>query len=357
MEPETLSGGERFGSQIDIPLPDDFHIHLRQGLPLTTYTRDAVLSFGRVLVMPNTRPPVRIPMEVEKYRARILAASRGAVGFEPLMSFYVDSAMGETEVAALAGAGVVAGKLYPQGATTNSQEGVSDIERAFPVFESMEERDIVLCIHGEIPDAFVLDREAAFLPKLEAIVQRFPKLRVVLEHVTSAEAVKLVKSMPANVAATITVHHLMFTLDDVIGGFIRPHHFCKPVAKRYEDRDALREAAFSGDTNFFFGSDSAPHPVSAKECDCGCAGVYSAPTAMPLLIALFEEHSDLQSLVAFTAQNGARFYGLPESPYTSRYVRSDWKVPERSSDVVPLAAGQTLSWQQKRRVLDGGEVR
>ncbi|MFW6387691.1 MAG: amidohydrolase family protein [bacterium] len=383
-----------FGREVDIPLPDDFHIHLRQGLPLTTYTRDAALAFGRVLVMPNTNPPIRIPREVQKYRERIVTAARGARGFrenvsgatstepaargarggtenasgatstepaesgtqvfQPLMTFYIDSEQRREEIQALADAGVVAGKLYPKHATTNSAFGVARVEDAYSAFEAMEELGLVLCIHGEVPGAFVLDREQAFLPSLERIAARFPRLRIVLEHVTSAAGVTAVRALPENVAATITVHHLMFTLDDVVGEAIRPHNFCKPIAKRPDDLEVIREAAFSGDRKFFFGSDSAPHTVDAKECDAGCAGVYSAPTAVPLLLELFERYSDLDSFVAFTARNGAGFYELPYTDVIARYSRRPWTVSGRYNDVVPLAAGSTLEWRENgRRKVDG----
>lgn len=338
-----------FGREVEIPLPDDFHIHLRQGLPLTTYTRDAALAFGRVLVMPNTNPPIRIPREVQKYRERIVAAARGAEGFSPLMTFYIDVDQRREEIQALADAGVVAGKLYPRHATTNSAFGVANVEDAYSAFEAMEELGLVLCIHGEVPGAFVMDREQAFLPSLERIAARFPRLRIILEHVTSEAGVRTVRSLPENVAATITVHHLMFTLDDVVGEAIRPHHFCKPIAKRPDDLDVLREAAFSGERKFFFGSDSAPHSVDAKECDAGCAGVYSAPTAVPLLLELFEHHSDLDSFIAFTARNGARFYDLPYTDVVARYTRRPWTVSGRYNDVVPLAAGSTLQWRANGR--------
>ncbi len=345
---------QRFGDSVDIPLPDDFHIHLRQGLPLTNYTRDAAFSFGRVLVMPNTSPPIRTPVEAVKYRDRIVAAGRDAEGFEPLMTFYIDTAMREQEISSLAEAGVVAGKLYPRGATTNSGHGVSDIEAAFPVFEAMEKADLVLCIHGELPDHFVLDRESAFLPVLRKIAERFPRLRIVLEHVSTAEGIAAVRDLPDTVAGTITVHHLLFTLDEVVGELLRPHRFCKPIAKRPEDRTALREAAFSADPRFFFGSDSAPHPVTAKECDGGCAGIYSAPTAVPILLSLFEQHSDLDSFVGFTARNGARFYGVPEASVRVRYTRTGWHVPERTSDIVALGAGERLEWRTAGRYTQSG---
>lgn len=345
---------QRFGDSVEIPLPDDFHIHLRQGLALTSYTRDAALSFGRVLVMPNTSPPIRTPVEAVKYRERIVAAARDAEGFEPLMTFHIDTAMREPEVSALAEAGVVAGKLYPRGVTTNSGDGVSSIRAAYPVFEAMEAAGLVLCIHGELPDRFVLERESAFLPVLREIAGSFPRLRVVLEHVSSAAGIRAVRDLPDTVAGTITVHHLLFTLDDVVGELLRPHRFCKPIAKRPEDREALREAALSADPCFFFGSDSAPHPVSSKECDGGCAGIYSAPTAVPILLSLFERHSDLDSFVAFTARNGARFYGLPETNVRVRYTRSCWAVAERASDIVALGAGERLEWKAEDRYTSSG---
>jgi dihydroorotase len=247
-------------------------------------------------------------------------------------------------------AGVVAGKLYPEGVTTNSSDGVRDFMELADVFGAMAEAGLVLCLHGETPDAFCLDREEAFLAEvLPTIAASFPGLRIVLEHVSTAAAVEWVRGQaPAgahDVAATITVHHLLLTLDDVVGGMLAPHHFCKPVAKRPADRAAIVAAAVSGDPRFFLGTDSAPHLRAAKEAAHGCAGVFTAPVALPLLAARFDEHDALDRLEAFCSGHGARFYGLPGNEGTVQLVREPWTVPADCAGVVPLAAGTTLPWR------------
>lgn len=298
---------------ITIRRPDDFHIHLRQGAALPHYAKDAAKTFGRAMVMPNTVPPIASAAAVWEYKKKILDATKG-LDFEPLMTFKVFPDIDRSEVAMMKEAGVIAGKLYPRGATTNAEDGVERMDELFPLLEVLEEAELTLSIHGEDPGAFSLDREYAFLPAVERILKRFDRLRVVLEHVTDARTVAFVESGPDRLAATITVHHLFLSLDDVIGGFIQPHHFCKPIAKRPEDRSALRRAALSGMPRFFLGTDSAPHPITAKECAEGCAGVYTAPVAMPLLAGFFEKEGGpewVALLEAFTSKFGAEFYGLP----------------------------------------------
>ncbi|MBU6389666.1 dihydroorotase, partial [Patescibacteria group bacterium] len=239
----------------------------------------------------------------------------------------------------------VAGKLYPEGVTTNSEDGVNDIPALYPVFERMAKEEFILCLHGERPGVFSLDRETAFLPVLEEIATRFPNLKIVLEHVTTEAAVELVKKLPDTVAATITVHHLYLTLDDVIGDKIRPHHFCKPVAKRPEDRAALLAAATSGNPKFFLGTDSAPHAVETKECEAGCAGVYTAPVAIPLLAEIFERQNALDQLEGFTSFFGAEWYGLPPNAAHITLQKQEWIVPDRCGTVVPFRAGKKLTWK------------
>ena len=337
------------------------HIHLRQGDLLARCAPHAARVFGRAIVMPNTIPPITTSLGLERYREEILGATSGT-GFAPLMTFKISERITPADVAALKAAGAVAGKYYPRGATTNSADGVGDHRSVYPVLEAMEQNGLVLCIHGEDPTAFSLDREAAFLPVLAEIVARYPALRVVLEHVSSRAAIELVASMPARVAATITVHHVFLTLDDVIGELLHPHHFCKPVAKRPEDRDAVRDAVLSGDRRFFFGSDSAPHERRAKECADGCAGVYTAPVAIPLLADVFEQKfapdasAGNESVAAdgrpewvtrlenFTSRFGAEFYGIPLPTDQILLKKSPWVIPAQFDGIVPFRAGSRLTW-------------
>lgn len=279
---------------------------------------DTAVVFARALVMPNTLPPVCTAGQVVEYRDEILRAVPPGVPFEPLLTFKVLPSVDPSSVGALVAAGTVAGKLYPAGVTTHSADGVRDPALLEPLFSEMERHNMVLCIHGEEPDAFVMDREALYLRRIEAIVTRHPGLRVIVEHVTTRDAVDFVAAAPANVAATVTVHHLLFTLDDLLGDCLRPHLFCKPVPKRPEDRAAIADAVFGGHPRFFFGSDSAPHPRNAKESVCGAAGVYTAPGALPLLAEAFvaagvplTEAEAGPSLESFCSRYGAEFYGLP----------------------------------------------
>ena len=325
-----------------LPLPDDFHIHLRQDDALASYAQDAASQFGRVLVMPNTLPPVTDPKGLRKYKEQIETV---ASGLEALMTFKLNPNYSREDLLALRKAGAIAGKYYPAGVTTNSQDGIGDFEAVLPVVALMEELDLVLCLHGEEPGVFCLDRETAFLKHVDVLVAKFPKLRIVLEHLSTRDAVEAVKAWPAQVAATITVHHLLHTLDDLIGDGLMPHHFCKPVVKRPEDRAALCAAAFSGNPKFFLGTDSAPHAKGKKECPCGAAGVYSAPVAIPVLLQIFEDAGKLEFLNNYMAGFGADFYKLPRTDRVLTVARADWLVPAETHGVVPLAAGQTLRWK------------
>lgn len=298
--------------------------------------------FARALVMPNTRAPITTAGAVVRYRDEILAA---APGLCPLMTIKLMASTTEETVWAARSAGAIAGKLYPQGVTTNSQDGVSDPLSLMHVYAAMERCEMVLCLHGETPGEFCLTREVAFLETLQTIAGAFPNLKIVLEHVTTQVACWAVRDLGPNVAATITVHHLVLTLDDVIGDNLRPHHFCKPVPKTPQDRDALRDWATSGDPKFFLGTDSAPHAVTAKECAEGCAGVFTAPIAMALLAEVFEQENALDRLEAFTSEFGARFYGLEANEGTLDLVREPWTVPPIFGQVIPLWAGRELSWR------------
>lgn len=312
------------------------------------YVRDLVSQFGRAIIMPNTIPAMTSASAIADYKKQILeAAAPVRKDFEPLMTFKLNPNYTEQDLKDMMAVGVVAGKYYPAGVTTNSQDGISDFEGIFPVVAMMEKLGLVLCVHGEEPVEFCLDREPAFIKRVETLSAKFPKLKIVFEHLSSAKSVEAVKRLPANVAATFTVHHLMMTLDDVVGDALRPHHFCKPLPKRPEDRAAIREAAFSGNPKFFLGTDSAPHQQGKKECPCGAAGVYSAPVAIPLLVQEFDHAGALDKLPNFIAGFGADFYGIPRTTKQIEVVKESWKVPEIVNGVVPLAAGQTLEWKIK----------
>lgn len=328
--------------ELRLPFPDDFHAHLRQGEPLKAYAKDLAEYFGRALIMPNTVPPICSAKAILAYKAEILEA---VPTLRPLMTFKIRAGYTEQEILEMKAAGAVAGKYYPAGVTTNSQDGIADLESVLPVLALMEKLGLVLCVHGEEPSAFCLDREAAFIGKVERLAREFPKLKIVFEHLSTAAAVKAVLAMPETVAATITVHHLVTTLDDILGGSFRPHYFCKPLPKRPEDKAAIREAAFSGNPKFFFGSDSAPHARAKKECDCCAAGVYTAPVALPVLAREFEAANALDKLPNFVGAYGADFYGLPRPQKTVTLKREPWKVPPEVNGVVPLAAGETLDWR------------
>lgn len=304
--------------------------------------------------MPNTTPPIVQSSELVEYRNAILAQVPPNSDFEPLMTFKVVAATTPEMVAAHKKAGATAGKLYPEGVTTNSEDGVRDLKELYPTYEAMQKHDLVLCLHGEKPGAFCMDRESAFLETLGTLARDFPSLRIVLEHATTVDAIEMVRGLPANVAASITLHHLRLTLDDVVGDKLSPHHFCKPIAKRPSDRDALVEAVLSGNSKFFLGSDSAPHTVQSKECDCGAAGVYTAPVLLPALAEFFDEHGRLDLLEAFTSSHSNAFYKL--SPTTSKITltESDWEVPREIDGVVPFRAGQRLGWKVAPKVESSG---
>ena len=325
-----------------LPRPDDFHVHLRQDGDLPLFVREAARRFARVLVMPNLVPPVRTGRDVAMYRNAIL---RAAPDLEPLMAFKLAPDLTDTDIQDLAAAGAVAGKVYPEGVTTNSENGVHDLRQIAPVLPAMERHALVVCCHGEKPGVFSLDREEAFLEEFSEVATSHPGTRFVLEHVSTAAAVRRVGELGSNVAATITLHHLEITLDDVIGGNLRPHLFCKPVAKRESDRQALRDAAFSGNPKFFFGSDSAPHRIDRKECASGCAGVYSMPVALEGLAEVFDRSGARARLADFVAGFGADFYDLPRTTETITLVRAPWTVPAIVDGVVPYRAGETLAWR------------
>lgn len=327
---------------------DDMHVHLRQGAMLANVLPHTMSQCGKALVMPNTAPAIATAEDVVQYERsirEIVQRINPHSSFRPLMTFKILPTTTPAQVLALKGVGTVAGKLYPEGVTTNSEDGVRDFNALRDVYAAMEENNLVLCLHGEAPGAFCLDREKLFLETLERIASDFPRLRIVLEHATTADAITCVRQLTGNVAATITVHHLYITLDDVIGDKLNPHLFCKPIAKRDADREALREAATSGNSKFFLGTDSAPHPVETKECSCGAAGVYTAPVLMPALAQLFEDLNCFDKLESFAARFGSEFYGLPLNTETVTLVEDAWSVPKQMDGVVPFMFGETLRWR------------
>ena len=340
--------------QITITRPDDWHLHLRDGEALAAVLPQTARQFARAIVMPNLKPPVTTVEQAAAYRDRILAALPAGMAFEPLMTLYLTDNTPPGEVAKAAASGFVkAVKLYPAGATTNSDAGLTDIARAWDTLAEMERVGLPLLVHGEVTDPAVdlFDREKVFIDTVLApVVQRFPKLKVVMEHITTKDAAEFVVAAPATVAATITVHHLLYNRNAIFQGGVRPHWYCLPVLKRETHREALVAAAISGNPKFFLGTDSAPHAKGTKEAACGCAGCYTAYAALELYAEAFEQAGALDRLEAFASFFGADWYGLPRNRNTVTLVREAWTVPETypylASDViVPLRAGETLAWK------------
>jgi dihydroorotase len=339
--------------RITLAKPDDWHLHLRDGPALASIAGDAARRFGRGIVMPNLKPAVRTTQQALHYRERILAALPEDTSFEPLMTLYLTDDTPPEEIARAKLSGRVFGvKLYPAGATTHSDEGVTRLSRCFHTLEKMEELGMPLLVHGESTDPAidVFDREKAFIDEvLGPTLARFPRLKIVLEHITTREAAQFVEVTGPNIAATITVHHLLMNRNALFMGGIRPHHFCLPVLKREEHREALVEAAVSGNPKYFLGTDSAPHSRKTKEAACGCAGIYTSHAAIELYAAAFEEAGALEKLEGFASIHGARFYGLPVNRETITLFRETWTVPmeiELGGDrLVPLRAGETIPWK------------
>lgn len=340
---------------ITIRRPDDWHVHFRDGAMMQAVVPATALVFGRAIVMPNLVPPVTTVEAARAYRERILAIVPESVSFEPLMTAYLTDNIAPEEISRGAEEGVfTACKLYPAGATTNSDAGVTDIARIMPVLETMQQIGLPLLVHGEVtsPDVDVFDREKVFIDRvMQPLAERLPGLKIVFEHVTTKDAVDFVLSHDATrMGATITAHHLIINRSDIFKGGIRPHLYCLPIAKRELHRLALRRAAASGDPHFFLGTDTAPHAVHLKEAACGCAGVYSAPVAMPAYARAFDEEGALDKLEAFASLNGPAFYGLPVNTETLTLKRADWQVPEslavgEGSALSPFMAGETAAWQ------------
>jgi dihydroorotase len=334
--------------------PDDWHLHLRDGEILRAVLPDTARRFARAMVMPNLDPPVRTVDEARAYRERILAALPAGLSFEPLMTLYLTDHTSPEEIVRAAGSGFVygVGEAFLAGATTNAQWGVSDFARCDAVFAAMEETGLPLLLHGEVtdPEVDVFDRERVFIERhLVPIVKRFPRLKVVLEHITTREAVEFVERTGPNVAATITAHHLLLNRNAMFAGGIRPHAYCLPVLKREAHRRALVAAATSGNPKFFLGTDSAPHPRRAKESACGCAGLYTAHAGIEVYAEVFEQASALDKLEAFASFHGPDFYGLPRNHDTVTLVKQAWRVPPEidlgGDALVPLRAGGTVTWR------------
>ena len=333
--------------------PDDWHLHLRDGEALAAVVADSARCFARAIVMPNLKPAVRTTQQALHYRERILGALPDGAKFEPLMTLYLTDDTPPEEISRAKLSGRVFGvKLYPAGATTHSDEGVTRLSRCLHTLEKMEEVGLPLLVHGESTDPAIdiFDREKAFLEEvLGPALERFPRLKVVLEHVTTRDAVQFVEVMGENIAATITAHHLLLNRNALFMGGIRPHHYCLPVLKREEHREALVEAATSGNPKFFLGTDSAPHARGAKEAACGCAGIYTAHAAIELYAAAFEEAGALDKLEAFASVHGPGFYGLPLNEEKITLLRQEWTVPEElafgGTRLVPLRAGETIPWK------------
>ena len=339
--------------RLTIRRPDDWHVHLRDGAMLRAVVQYTAQQFARAIVMPNLAPPVTNVAEAIAYRTRIQAAVPAGLDFTPLIVAYLTDSSDAAEIARGHAEGVfTACKLYPANATTNSAHGVTDIRNIMPVLKKMQEIGMPLLIHGEVTDADIdiFDREAVFIERtLAPLVRNLPALKIVFEHITTAQAADFVAGAHANVAATITPHHLHINRNAMFAGGIRPHAYCLPVAKRETHRLAIRKAAVSGSPKFFLGTDSAPHARHTKEAACGCAGIFNAPYALESYAAVFDEEGALDRLEGFASEYGPRFYGLPLNTGTITLERGETRVPDRidaeGTDIVPFYAGETLGWQ------------
>jgi dihydroorotase len=332
---------------ITIRRPDDWHVHLRDGDMLRAVAPFTARQFARAIVMPNLVPPVTSVEAAVAYRDRIVAAA--GPGFTPLMTCYLTDNIDPEELARGHADGVwVAAKLYPAGATTNSESGVTDIRNIYAALERMQEIGMTFCLHGEVtdPDIDVFDREAVFIDRiLQPLVRDFPALKIVLEHITTKQAAEFVADVPNNVAATITPQHLMLNRNALFQGGLRPHAYCLPVIKREEHRLAVRKAAVSGSPKFFLGTDSAPHTRETKESSCGCAGIFNAPFALEAYAQVFDDEGALDQFEAFASRNGPIFYGLPLNDDKVTLERADSEVPEQIGDLVPFGAGRSFGWR------------
>lgn len=338
---------------ITLTAPDDWHIHLRDGDALRYTVPHASQSFERAIIMPNLVPPVMNGEQALSYKKRIKSHIPAGQHFEPLMVLYLTDKTTAADIAAAKHAGVVACKLYPAGATTNSDSGVTAVEKIYPALTAMQEHNILLLIHGEVTDADIdiFDREAIFIERtLQKLVAQFPSLKIVLEHITTAEAAHFVSESNHNVAATITAHHLLFNRNHMLAGGIRPHYYCLPILKRDTHQQALIDVATSGSRKFFLGTDSAPHAKNKKEAACGCAGSYSAYSAVELYAEVFDRANALDKLEGFASFYGADFYGLQRNTTHITLEKTPWEVPKElmfgEDSLVPVFAGETLNWKR-----------
>jgi dihydroorotase len=340
-------------NRVTLTMPDDWHLHLRDGEALKSVLADSAQRFGRAIVMPNLRPPVTTVTAAAAYRDRIVAVLPSGSEFEPLMTLYLTDNTRPAEIHKAKASGIVSAvKYYPAGATTNSDSGVTEIRKCIDVLQAMAETGMPLLIHGEVtdPQVDVFDREKVFIERtMIALVQQLPSLKIVMEHITTANAVKFVLSAPANVAATITAHHLLMNRNDLFRGGIRPHNYCLPILKREEHRLALVRAATSGNPKFFLGTDSAPHARHTKEAACGCAGIYTAHAGIELYAEAFDAVGSMDKLEAFASFHGADFYGLARNRRQMTLVRIAWSVPDEipcgPDMLVPLRSGATVAWK------------
>ncbi len=337
---------------LTITTPDDWHLHVRDGDALRTTVPHSAAQFGRALIMPNLRPPVTTAALATAYRERILAAVPQGVSFEPLMTLYLTDNLPPEEIVRAKAAGVVALKLYPAGATTNSDAGVTDIRKTAKTLEAMQREGILLLVHGEVtnPEVDLFDREAAFIDEQLIPLRRdFPELKIVMEHITTKEGAEYVADAGPFTTATITAHHLLFNRNAIFTGGIRPHYYCLPVLKRESHRQALVKAATSGSDRFFLGTDSAPHAAHLKEHALGCAGCYTAHAAIEMYAEAFDNAGALDKLEAFASFNGPAFYGLPRNSGTITLKRESWTSPESfrfgEADLKPLRGGEVLPWR------------
>lgn len=339
-------------STLTLTRPDDWHVHVRDGAALATVVPHTAAQFGRAIIMPNLKPPVTTTAQALAYKARILAAVPAGVAFEPLMTLYLTDNLPPDEIVRAKAAGVVAAKLYPAGATTNSDAGVTDIRKTYKTLETMQRADMLLLVHGEVtsPDIDIFDREAAFIDQQLIPLRRdFPELKVVLEHITTREAAQYVGEAGRHTAATITAHHLLYNRNAIFTGGVRPHYYCLPVLKREVHRQALVAAAVSGSDRFFLGTDSAPHPAHLKEHALGCAGCYTAHAAIEMYAEAFDGAGALDKLEGFASFHGPDFYGLARNSGRVTLVRESWTTPEGfvfgEATLKPLRGGEALPWR------------
>jgi dihydroorotase len=339
-------------NELTLTRPDDWHLHVRDGAALQSVVPHTAAQFGRAIIMPNLKPPVTTAAQALDYKARILAAVPEGMQFEPLMTLYLTDNLPADEIARAKDAGVVAAKLYPAGATTNSDAGVTDLRKTYKTLEAMQKAGLLLLVHGEVtsPDIDLFDREAVFIDtQLIPLRRDFPELKIVFEHITTKEAAHYVQAADRFTGATITAHHLLYNRNAIFTGGIRPHYYCLPVLKRETHRQALVQAAVSGSGKFFLGTDSAPHAAHLKEHASGCAGCYTAHTAMELYAQAFDAAGALDKLEGFASFHGADFYGLPRNQGTVTLRRESWTVPETfafgEAQLKPLCGGETLPWR------------